>query len=1034
MLFTSCLELLTAPGRVLGPLFLTKNTRSPPTAHADLPGSELHGGSLVNAALRKVAKGQEGRAFKLLCSNGVAALSPQVEAELKRLHPARTAELKLPKPAHEQLVLDPAEVFDYLFSQATNSELSKDVFGWTPALLFTDRAAKPGFLHSFANFLTFLANNTTLFPEVCALLLSAGTLTPLHKTTPTEQRQREESALPPKIRPVNSGTLFAKAILSAVLHTSAAEQAAQQTAPYQMALGTSRGVEKIAHTCLAAYNQSYLVGKNDFSNGFNSMSRQAMLDTHALLFPEAVSVFNFFYGCKAPALCFDQENQITLVVSEEGSRQGCAAGTEAFCLGVTPVLHRLHEKYPEFALRILVDDLIPMVPPPEGNAPQSWQNLYRRYASFLTELKELAGALTGLSLNPEKGALLLPPTAPDPTPEVKALFDPNFTFERDGLRIAGAPVGTPAFIKNFLALKVAEATAKVQAVKVLGLKDIRVAHRLLVACASKLMLFLAAVVPPCFSVPFLHVFDCEVRAAFFELLGTETHSPDKRLARALLRVSLPPPVGCGLFNAADRARVAWWNSVSGCLEDELLFSLREGLAGYAENAHASLVDLFGSKESVHWQSISHLFPESSAGLLDGSLYGPGLPFTKCTKAVFRAFARQQIQSFQALVMPEEVDDFHLTQADAIDAFARSEASRVITEPLKMTFKLSRFANADYRNFLRYFLSLPPATLTGNHTEAEGFDYPVQRCLTTHGLRVSPFLDANANHACSNCPSTYAARQRKHQLLLRTLIIAAQQAGLQARAEPDTFSLLLGQFSREECRRIFPKVASAEHKAIFSATNKALEAAATEGLSQAQRQAIIQQQINLLPVPKTDQVGLRIDITIEDPATGETKWIDVTAIHTTSPSYTSKEFKALKKRAQTAAIAQHAKLPDPSLAEQSPNIADRAQDKRNKYARLLLVAKKQFKEGKRPSLPEFVPFVLADNGELGLDALQLQEWLVDKFRKANASISSNNGINPNQAARAFRRSLKLSTQYALAIGMGSMISSAGQAWKDLGPPL
>ena len=161
---------------------------------------------------------------------------------------------------------------------------------------------------------------------------------------------------------------------------------------------------------------------------------------------------------------------------------------------------------------------------------------------------------------------------------------------------------------------------------------------------------------------------------------------------------------------------------------------------------------------------------------------------------------------------------------------------------------------------------------------------------------------------------------------------------------------------------------------------------------------------------------------------------MTAIHTTAASYSQKEFKATLKRAQTAQVAQEAKLPDPSLAEQSPNIAERAQAKRDKYARLLQVAKKQFVEKRRPTLPIFVPFVLADNGELGLDALLLQEWLVDRYKKSNMQQAVNNGLNPAQVARDYRRSLKLSVQYALASGMGSMISAAGQAWRDLGPPL
>ena len=227
----------------------------------------------------------------------------------------------------------------------------------------------------------------------------------------------------------------------------------------------------------------------------------------------------------------------------------------------------------------------------------------------------MAKGLAGLNLNPEKGALLLPAGAPDPAPEVRELFTEGFHFEREGFRVAGGPVGTPKFIKGFLAMKVAEADAKLQAIKQLGLKDVRAAHRLLIACASKLMSFLAAVVPPAFSIPYLQVFDDKIKEVFFALIDLSTQEPDARLQRALLRVSLPPPVGCGLFSSADRARVAWWSSVSSCLSDELLYDLRQGLAGYAAHAHKALIELFGSAEDPHWLTVSHLFPENAGGLL-----------------------------------------------------------------------------------------------------------------------------------------------------------------------------------------------------------------------------------------------------------------------------------------------------------------------------------------------------------------------------------------------------------------------------------
>ncbi len=101
------------------------------------------------------------------------------------------------------------------------------------------------------SFSCFLANNSKVFPAVCALLLSGGALTPLHKLGVKERQLREETSLPPKLRPINSGSLIAKVVLSAVLASPAGQRAAE--APFQLSMGTSRGVEKLIHICRAAH-------------------------------------------------------------------------------------------------------------------------------------------------------------------------------------------------------------------------------------------------------------------------------------------------------------------------------------------------------------------------------------------------------------------------------------------------------------------------------------------------------------------------------------------------------------------------------------------------------------------------------------------------------------------------------------------------------------------------------------------------------------------------------------------------------------
>ena len=263
-LFNAVHNFVTAPGLVLAPFFSD-------VRHVDNNFDIVD--STVSASLRKVLKGQERKAMKLLCSNGVAKVTPETIAALKDLHPQRTDELKLPSTQMPQLQINPKDVADTFFLAAGDFSLAKDVYGWAPWLFFSCRGAKVGFFRSFVNFVCLLANNPSFFPPICSTLLSAGALTPLNKVSHTE-RQREDAALPPKLRPINSGSLLAKTVLKAVLATPAAERAAERTAPFQLSMGASRGAEKLIHICRAAYESKWLVGKNDFANGFNSMSRR----------------------------------------------------------------------------------------------------------------------------------------------------------------------------------------------------------------------------------------------------------------------------------------------------------------------------------------------------------------------------------------------------------------------------------------------------------------------------------------------------------------------------------------------------------------------------------------------------------------------------------------------------------------------------------------------------------------------------------------------------------------------------------------
>ena len=372
----------------------------------------------------------------------------------------------------------------------------------------------------------------------------------------------------------------------------------------------------------------------------------------------------------------------------------------------------------------------------------------------------------------------------------------------------------------------------------------------------------------------------------------------------------------------------------------------------------------------------------------------------------------------------------LTESDVIQASSQTFQGKLFSEPLKF---FDSFSPASYLNFCRFFLGLPPGLTIGGAQAHRDFDYPVQKCLARHSGSCT-YLDATGDHASSNCPATYHHRTVKHRNLMRVIADAAQEAGLTTRCEPDTHSLLLGEFSPEECRRVFPKQMSKPYQAAFSNLSQAQDfiASADCSFTLEEKQIYIQQKIDLLPIHNGEAVGLRLDICLENMETGEARWVDTTVVHTTCASYRAKELAAVAKRNLAAAVTGSHLLPKAWAADPGPTLLERETEKTVKYSRLMMVAAKQHLDGKRSFLPTFCPFVVSDFGELAPTAVDLQEWLVNQYRqrciKQTKHARRSNGCSTEDLVQQFRHKLKIGVQFAVASGLGNMIQAAGQpAW-------
>ena len=151
---------------------------------------------------------------------------------------------------------------------------------------------------------------------------------------------------------------------------------------------------------------------------------------------------------------------------------------------------------------------------------------------------------------------------------------------------------------KFLEGKLHEAIYKLNAVKQVGNRSPRAAHRLLSTCVTKLLGFLAATAPPESMLPVLATFDDYLQSTYLHIFAPAGFEcSQERMDRAKLKLSLPSPHGCGLFKTADHGRIAWRASVSACMSDPLLFKLRGGLAAFTNYAWGSIVTGLGGAES-----------------------------------------------------------------------------------------------------------------------------------------------------------------------------------------------------------------------------------------------------------------------------------------------------------------------------------------------------------------------------------------------------------------------------------------------------
>ena len=134
------------------------------------------------------------------------------------------------------------------------------------------------------------------------------------------------------IRPIAVG-LTLRRLVAKVANTRGLLTCASILAPTQLGVGTKGGAESLEHSArlyLQRMDDTRVFVKLDFSNEFNSIRRDAVLEAVAEHVPELLSFAKSVYGSPSQ-LWLDEDQQ---VASSEGVQQGDPLGPLLFCLAL----------------------------------------------------------------------------------------------------------------------------------------------------------------------------------------------------------------------------------------------------------------------------------------------------------------------------------------------------------------------------------------------------------------------------------------------------------------------------------------------------------------------------------------------------------------------------------------------------------------------------------------------------------------------------------------------------------------------------
>lgn len=360
------------------------------------------------------------------------------------------------------------------------------------------------------------------------------------------------------VRPIAVGEALYRVIGRLVLKADrvmSSADATQYVGRHQYGVAYPGGVEAPVHAVRELHDSGQLraVVSLDWRNAFNSLDRVHTALLIADRAPALARLYEWSYREDSVLVlprAFEKAGLPASLLSQAGVRQGDVLGPLFFAIGAAPVLDEI-DAIPYVTPRAYLDDIFVTIP--HGVTDAATKAAVA--ATFATAERE--GAAAGLRLNRCKSAVwaadaeaLLPPHAAGAREDVESCAP-----VREGLKILGAPVGSPAFVAKSLdgIIKRAIGTLDLVADAELPLQ-----HKLVLLrqCVAQIPTFWARAVPD--AGPALAVWDTALLRRTGALVGLDVRDGSLQADIARLPVRLG---GLGLRSMKDTAPRAFVASI-----------------------------------------------------------------------------------------------------------------------------------------------------------------------------------------------------------------------------------------------------------------------------------------------------------------------------------------------------------------------------------------------------------------------------------------------------------------------------------------